>query len=117
MGTAAGLPREARRIRPAAAEFVRLALFELDVAGRAPTWEALSDAVGLSSEGLSDLINSGRKADLEDVVRRWDAHAETHPPIARLIVLDHPDDTEIMLGHPLRPDPTFNPLNVPSRRQ
>lgn len=117
MGSVPGFPREARRIRPAAAEFVRVALYELDVAGRAPTWEALADAVGLSPEALSERINSGRKADLEEVVRRWDAHAETHPPIARLIVLDHPDDTEIALGHPLRPDPAFNPLNVPSRRQ
>lgn len=97
------LLREARRIGPAANEFVRLALYELDAVGRPPTWEELAAAVGLSTEELSDRLHSGRKRDLEDIVARWGDHAERHPPLSRLVVLDHGDDTEMALGHPLRP--------------
>lgn len=96
---------EGRRILPAASEFVRLALGELDAVGRPATWEELAAAVGLSTEALTEHVESGHKEDLLDLARRWDAHAEAHPPIARLVVLDHPSDTEVVLGHPLRPDP------------
>lgn len=97
------LLRESRRIAPAANEFVRLALYELDAVGRPPTWDELAAALGLSPEEFADRVNSGRKADLEELVGRWGDHAEKHPPLSRLVVLDHGDQTEMALGHPLRP--------------
>lgn len=42
------------------------------------------------------------RASLEALVARWNALAEHHA-VARLVLVDHGEELEILLGHPLRP--------------
>ncbi|MFZ5479623.1 MAG: hypothetical protein ACOZNI_22850 [Myxococcota bacterium] len=80
---------ESDRIRAAAAIFQRIAEEE----GGDPGLH-----VGLPPEQVKRMLTSGRKKDLRKLMERWNA---SHPQ--RVVLVDHGDEAEVLLGHPSWP--------------
>lgn len=78
---------------PAAQSFTRLVTTELLAVGQSDQFAAIlgSDVAGVSQ--LEDCKQLGA------LVKRWNVHAGTHPPLPRVAFYDRGVNSEVSLGH------------------
>lgn len=78
---------------PVAHDFARLVTAELSAIGQADQFAVILGTGVAALEGLED----SRK--LAPLVKRWNEHAGSHPPLARVAFYDRGMDSEVSLGH------------------
>jgi hypothetical protein len=83
--------------------FLALVQGELRTFGRPAAPADVAKLLGLTEEELWTTLDREDRAALDALVARWNALAEGHA-VARLLLIDHGDECELLLGHPLRPE-------------
>lgn len=91
------------RFDRAGEELLALVQGELRTFGRPAAPADVAHLLGLTEEELWVWLDREDRGGLDVLIARWNALAEHHA-VARLVLIDHGDECEILLGHPLRPD-------------
>lgn len=78
---------------PVAHAFTRLVAAELSAVGQSDQFAAILGAGVLAVEGIEDSRQIG------PLVKRWNEHAGSHPPLARVAFYDRGVGSEVSLGH------------------
>ncbi len=84
-------------------EFLRIVQEELAARGHAASPDDVARLLGLSPDDLWVWLDAKDGRWLTELVLRWNAHADGHV-LARVVLVDHGDEVELFLGHPLRPE-------------
>lgn len=92
-----------RRFDLAGEEFLAIVQGELRTFGRPSTPADVARLLGLTEAELWARLDRADRASLDGLLARWNALAEGHAT-ARLVLVDHGDECELLMGHPLRPD-------------
>jgi len=59
--------------------------------------------LGLTEDELWERLDRIDRGSLEGLIARWNALGEEHA-VARVVLVDHGDECELLLGHPIRPE-------------
>ncbi len=83
-------------------EFLQLVQGELRAFGRPAEPDDVARLLGLTPDEMWALLDRKDRSALDALIGRWNELAEHHA-VARLVLVDHGDEAELLLGHPLRP--------------
>jgi hypothetical protein len=91
------------RFRDAGEELIRILTEELAAFGLRADLDGVAESLGLTWSELEAAVDRGTEESLQELITRWDRFAEPRT-LAHLVLVDHGDELELLLGHPVRPE-------------
>lgn len=90
------------RFDRAGEEFLLIVQAELAAFGRPSEPDDVARLLNLTPDELWERLDRKDRGSLEALIARWNDLSEHHG-VARLVLIDHGDECELVLGHPRRP--------------